>query len=397
MSKVLNLKNVLIFSLALLIILLLERTEFLLLRTSGFPVSPNFDLFFTYQQTRCSPNPCEHYVYSYVFYWLLHQISLEPHTLLIISLILKIFFSIILAVYIANLERTLPKLIMFAFFVSTPLQWLLMTMNLDILLIMLIFGAVYFQSRVKINYVLLLIATMIKYYPAIAFIPIYFFKPFWSNFRARKANLLILGGSLIFVLIEYSKNSGLRNMLVGPINAFGIENFWVWINYFSSYKEDSLAKLLIVSISYIGFTFLVLVCNSNPYIRIRIDEISSNLQEDLRRSFILKLNITYIVVGIFCFLTKNSFDYRLFFIVIPSAFLSLYYKSALLFVLTLNSTLFTQFTFAQKSVYVKWILQFWGDISITCLCALLVATLLRMVINNVYPSYKSIPSFFPKS
>jgi hypothetical protein len=89
--------------------------------------------------------------------------------------------------------------------------------------------------------------------------------------------------------------------------------------------------------------------------------------------------LLFLCVGLFCYVTTVSWDYRLVYILLPAARLSLMANNRLMYLLVVGSSVFTQYHFEQADMLSMWALQLLGDAFLFFLSALLLAEVLRLL------------------
>jgi hypothetical protein len=365
----------------------LKISGFPILSRSGFPIEENHDLLLTFKQTQCELGRCPDFVYPRFAYFAFSYLSPSIESIQILSWINTIALSFMFAVLLMRFNLIWQKTLAMLVFSATPIQVLMLTQNVDVFCVLLIFFAAR-ARHVNLSFILLCLAALLKYYPIISLLP--FFILHRGYFLKRRIEFALLTlTSLILIaglILDFLDNHALSKMIIGPLNSFGLQSFYMWFSFYPDFnlKETVASITKLSSYCFFGFTTWFM------YKSKLVDRVSKRLIIQLMEKSQLKANrrnpmladLYFLCSGLFCYIFNMNWDYRLLLILIPAVRISLVTRSKILYIMTATSAFLTQYTFEQSEVYGKWLLQLLGDFTLFFLCGFLLALILNMVLKN---------------
>lgn len=365
----------------------LKISGFPILYRSGFPIEENHDLLLAFKQTQCELGPCPDFVYPRYAFLALSYLSPSIESIQFVSWINTVALSFMFAVLLISIKSIWQKTLAMLVFSATPIQVLMLTQNIDVFCILLIFFAVR-ARHVNLSFILICLAALLKYYPVISLLPFFILNKDYFIKRRIKRTLLILTSLILIagLILDFQNNDALSKMIIGPLNAFGLQSFYMWFTFFPDFDLKDRIATIIKIVSYCFFCFTtwfmykskLLDGVSTKFIVLLIEK--SQFKANRRNPMLVDLY--FLCPGLFCYIFNMNWDYRILLILIPAVRISLATRSKILYITTVTSASLTQYTFELSQVYGKWFLQFLGDVTLFFLCGFLLALVLNIVLKN---------------
>lgn len=287
--------------------------DFFWLRISGntYRTLKRFaDLKYSIKVLNCNYNDCE-IVNNYGPLWEFFAIDIPVNftTILLGSLILLFTQFVYFQIYKVNNENMFFN---FFLYTSPPVAFALERMNIDVLVVIIIYFAIKLENKNRIiSYTLISLVTMIKVYPIFVFFGIGFFRLIKKEFqKLTLVGLFIFINSAVYIYYFYFYNFASRIQdQSGISDSFGLVSD---ADNISKYFQVNFIKAY-VALIFISILFQIFLHFRNTKF-IKFNSENSNLE--------LGFIFTFLGISIF-----SGADFRLVVLIIPIYFLVNVHKS----------------------------------------------------------------------
>jgi len=338
--------------------LVFRVNDWWLLRIGGVKGDGNFsDLSLTYKLAQCEEGPCAGYIYGEPLAWFLRLIKPSESAVNLFGNLCTLLFLLFAYKYLSRMKSLREKLLLLAVLFGPPTQLLLERMNLDLILFFMTLIALKHLMHPIFSYSLLAFGSLIKAYMVLPMFLFIFFK-LRSISRFKLYILLFLSlGIGVYATIDYFSKSGPYETWNQSFGVLVIGTWLETITGLSRTQSVAISVALIVSIC-------LLQMKTKLSETMTWESLSSGYLSLIKKY----RDLLVLPMGAMIWIFFINFDYRMIFLTLPMAFISLKLKNNVMYLIVITVTWLSSTNLFPGLKYAYPVSQLIGDLFGVILC-----------------------------